>query len=285
MREAGLVPTPVFSSTGSAFIRAIRGVFVLLMPAPVICFGQQPCGFFPRRFLYAKIVAARRLQAEIGGEIVFFQHDSDHDCRETQTTLRHLKTNEPVTFNFSFANKLQRKFSPLFLKRIPADWPAHTARQLPNFVAPRWVDAFKQTAATNAADFCLGMYRAMGLLEGIRVVRSGDLAVRRAADNVTDFFVDVPHEGEIVRARFVNGTLKLHEGGDRYIELPRAAFTKEQISPTRDSRLRWMQSVIHCTHYVCGAGEQAYLNQADAPEITFVPRDPIDRSDEAYTGD
>ena len=44
-----------------------------------------------------------------------------------------------------------------------------------------------------------------------------------------------------------------------------------------------MQSVIHCTHYVCGAGEQAYLNTADAPEIMFVPRDPIDRSDEAYT--
>jgi hypothetical protein len=45
-----------------------------------------------------------------------------------------------------------------------------------------------------------------------------------------------------------------------------------------------MQSVIHCTHYVCGAGEQAYLNPADAPEIKFVPRDTIDRSDEAYIG-
>jgi hypothetical protein len=45
-----------------------------------------------------------------------------------------------------------------------------------------------------------------------------------------------------------------------------------------------MQSVIHCTHYIAGAGEQAYLNQADAPEITFVNRDPIDRPDEAYTG-
>ena len=65
--------------------------------------------------------------------------------------------------------------------------------------------------------------------------------------------------------------------------LPKVDFTKEQVSPTRDSRLRWMQSVIHCTHYICGAGEQAYLNKADAPEITFVPRDPIDRSDEAYT--
>ncbi|HWL16126.1 MAG TPA: hypothetical protein VNR00_11010, partial [Opitutus sp.] len=65
------------------------------MSAPVICFGQQPCGFFPRRFLYAKIVTARRLQKEIGGEIVFFVHDSDHDPRETQTILRHRKSGEP----------------------------------------------------------------------------------------------------------------------------------------------------------------------------------------------
>ena len=61
--------------------------------------------------------------------------------------------------------------------------------------------------------------------------------------------------------------------------------TKEKISPTRDSRLLWMQSVIRCTHYVCGAGEQAYLNTAETPEITFVARDPIDRSDEAWAGE
>ena len=64
---------------------------------------------------------------------------------------------------------------------------------------------------------------------------------------------------------------------------PDATFGKEQISPARDSRLRWMQSVMHCTHYVAGAGEQAYLRAEEAPEITFVNRDPIDRSDEAYT--
>ena len=64
---------------------------------PIICFGQQPCGFFPRRFLVAKIRTARRLQAEIGGEIVFFYHDSDHDPRETQTILRHRTTREPAT--------------------------------------------------------------------------------------------------------------------------------------------------------------------------------------------
>jgi hypothetical protein len=251
--------------------------------APILCFGQQPCGFFPRRFFYAKVVTARRLQSERGGEIIYFCHDSDHDPRETQTILHHRKTGEPATLNFAFENKLQRKFSPLHLKRIPAGWRDNTARQLGAYVAPPLVEAFKGNAAPMVADFCLEMYRRMGLLEGVRVVRSSDPAVRRAACNVPEFFVDVPHGGEIVRARWLDGALKLHEGGDCYLTLPAIAFGKEQVSPTRDSRLRWMQSVLHCTHYIAGAGEQAYLNKADAPDITFLPRDPIDRSDEAYT--
>jgi hypothetical protein len=253
------------------------------MNSPVICFGQQPCGFFPRRFLVAKIWTARRLQQEIGGEIVFFWHDSDHDPRETQTTLRHRKTNEPAILNFAFANKIQRKFSPQYLKRIPADWQTKTSLQLPNYVDGSLTKLFKTVVASTVSDFCLEMYRAMGLLEGIRVVRSGDPAFRRAACGISEFFVDVPHEGEVVRARCDAGELKLHEGGNSHVTLPRAEFTKEQISPTRDSRLRWMQSVIHCTHYIAGAGEQAYLRREDAPEITFVQRDTIDRSDEAYT--
>jgi hypothetical protein len=127
------------------------------------------------------------------------------------------------------------------------------------------------------------MYRAMGLLDRIRVVRSGDPSVRADACEIDDFFVDVPHEGEIVRARMIGGALKLHEGGDSWLTLPHIPFTREHISPTRDSRLRWMQSVVRCTHYIAGAGEQAYLNKADAPEIAYVARDPIDRSDEACT--
>ena len=78
--------------------------------APIICFGQQPCGFFPKRFLFAKIQTARRLQQEIGGEIVFFYHDSDHDPRETKTILRRRDTGAPCDINFAFANKLQRKY-------------------------------------------------------------------------------------------------------------------------------------------------------------------------------
>ena len=253
------------------------------MSAPVICFGQQPCGFFPRRFLYAKFVTARRLQAEIGGEIVFFYHDSDHDPRETRTTLRHRKTGEPLELNFAFDNQIQRKFSPLHLKRVRADWHTKTALQLPAFVDRRWVEAFQQAPLTTVADFCLEMYSRMGLLEGIRVARSGDAAFRRVACDVPEFFVDAPYEGEIVRARFLDGALKLHKGGDVFVTLPSMDFSKEHISPTRDTRLRWMQSVLHCTHYIAGAGEQAYLRPEDAPEITFVSRDTIERSDEAYT--
>jgi len=252
------------------------------MTQPIICFGQQPCGFFPKRFLAAKVFTARRLQSELGGEIVFFFHDSDHDPRETQTTLRDRRTGRARTLNFSFENKVQRKFSPLYAKRVPEAWRDATARQLPAYVDAACVGAFRGTGATLVADFCLEMYRRMGLLEGIRVVRSGDPAFRRAACDIVEFFVDVQQWGETVRARWAGGALQLHEGGDSFVTLPAAAFDKSQVSPTRDSRLRWMQSVVKCTHYIAGAGEQAYLRREDAPEITFVNRDPIDRSDEAY---
>lgn len=251
---------------------------------PIICFGQQPCGFFPKRFLVAKIHAARRLREEIGGEIVFFCHDSDHDPRETKTLLRHRSSNEPLELNFVFENKHQRKYCPQHLKRIVAGWQQKVAMQLPAYADRRLVDHFKAVHAGTVADFCLEMYRRMGLLDGIRVIRSSDPAVREAACEVADFFVDVPCEGEIVRARHCSdGMLRLHCGGDQYINLPRQRFEKRQISPARDTRLRWMQSVIRCTHYVCGAGEQQYLRKEDAPEIEYVARDEIERSDEAYT--
>ncbi len=250
---------------------------------PVICFGQQPCGFFPKRFLFAKIQTARRLQSELGGEIVFFYHDSDHDPRETKTILRHRKSDERFDLNFTFENKLQRKFSPFHLKRVIPAWHAKTALQLPAYVDKLWVEAFTKTAVTNVADFCLAMYHHMGLLEGIRVARSSDPAFRRAACDVAEFYVDVPYEDEIVRARPAGGEFRLHSGGESFVTFPITSFTKEQISPTRDSRLRWMQSVLHCTHYVAGAGEQAYLRKQDAPEINYVSRDTIERSDEAYT--
>ncbi len=253
------------------------------MTAPIICFGQQPCGFFPKRFLFAKIQTARRLQSEIGGEIVFFFHDSDHDPRETRTILRHRKTNEPAQLNFAFKNNIQRRFSPLYLKEIPDGWQDKTARQLPNYIRPDLTAVFRRVSAANVADFCLEMYRSLGLLDNIRVVRSSTPDFRQAACNIPDFFVDVPHEDEIVRARFIDGALKLHKGGGSFLTLPLTAFTKQQISPTRDTRLRWMQSVVNCSHYIAGAGEKDYLCPEETPEINFINRDPIDRSDEAYT--
>jgi hypothetical protein len=251
---------------------------------PIIAFGQQPCGFFPRRFLVAKIRTARRLREELGGRIVFFCHDSDHDPRETQTILRHRATDERAPLNFTVASKVQRKFSPLYLKRVAPEWHGKTLLQLPNYVDGDLIDLFRRTRAETVADFCLDMYRGMGLLDGIDVARSSDPAFRRRACAVSDFFVDVPYEGEIVRARFRSGDLRLHAGGDRYVTLPATDFAKEQISPARDTRLRWMQSVLRCTHYVAGASEQHYLRGEETPEITFVGRDPIDRPDEAYAG-
>jgi hypothetical protein len=252
------------------------------MTAPIICFGQQPCGFFPKRFLVAKIKTALRLQREIGGEIVFFFHDSDHDPRETRTILRHHKTNQPSQLNFAFRNSIQRKFSPLYLKEISDGWQLKTARQLPNYIDRRLIEIFQTSSAANVADFCLDIYRRMGLLEKIRVVRSSTPDFRQAACQVPDFFVDVPHQGEIVRARFIDGALKLHQGGNSFLTLPEAAFSEKDISPTRDTRLTWMQSVVNCSHYVCGASEQDYLRPEKSPEINFINREPIDRSDEAY---
>ena len=255
------------------------------MDNPVICFGQQPCGIFPKRFLYAKIVTARRMQKEIGGEIVFFYHDSDHDPRETLTLLRERGSEREVALNFEFANKIQKQFSPLYLKRVVPAWKEKTARQLPAYVTPDLVEHFKATISSNVAELCLEMYGRMGLLEDIRVERSSAPAFRERALPVDDYFVDVPFEGEIVRARFRDGKLWLHKGGDRFVEVPCSGYERGQISPTRDTRFRWMQAVIGCTHYISGASEQDYINQADGPGVNFVEREAISDSGKAYIGE
>src|SRR6188472_264023 len=155
------------------------------MDHPIICFGQQPCGFFPKRFLFAKILAARRLQKEIGGEIVFFFHDSDHDPRETITILRDRNSDQEVALNFQFENRIQRQFSPLYAKRVLPEWREKTARQLPNYVEQSQVTQFKETRSSNVADFCLEMYSRMGLLDGVRVERSSAPEFRARAPAVS----------------------------------------------------------------------------------------------------
>jgi hypothetical protein len=199
--------------------------------------------------------------------------------------LRERHTGREEALNFQFANKIQKQFSPLYAKRVSSQWQSKMARQLPNYVGTDLVEHFNAVEASNAADFCREMYARMGLLEGIRVERSSDPEFRKRAVSVDDYFVDMTWEGEIVRARYRDGKLLLHKGGDCYVEIPPGPHDATQISPTRDTRLRWMQSVISCTHYVAGASEREYLNEADAPGVTFVQRDEISDSDFAYIGE
>jgi hypothetical protein len=254
------------------------------MPDPVICFGQQPCGIFPKRFLFAKIRTARHLQRKIGGKIVFFYHDSDHDPRETATILQDRHSGHKLSINFAFENKIQKLYSPLYLKRVVEGWKTKTEHGLPAYVDRDLVTAFKSNTKTNVADFCLSIYDAMGLMQGINVARSSEPSFRSSACAIEDYFVDLPYENEVVRARARDGKFWLHKGGDKFIEVPAQNYGPEQVSPTRDTRFRWMQSVVQCTHYVCGASEQDYINKADGPGVTFIPRESIDNSSDAYIG-
>jgi hypothetical protein len=257
------------------------------MNSPVICFGQQPNGFFPKRFLVAKINTARGLQKELGGRIVFFYHDSDADYRETITIMKDRQTGAEVRLNFTQENKLQKKFSPLYLKRIPDGWKEEILKQLPRFVDKSLSDIFLSTNENNAADFCLEMYRKMGLLEGIAILRSSDTNFREQAQELAgEFFADVEYQGEQVRAQMLGGSLQLHEGGGKYTQIPMPAkIEKWQKSAGRDQRFAWMQSVINCTHYIYGEGEKEYLNTKPFPNIKFVDREKIDQADYAYIPD
>jgi len=255
-------------------------------PTPVICFGQQPCGIFPKRFLVAKIQTAWKLRADLGGRIVFFYHDSDHDYRETQTVLTHQHSAQKWVLNFTFPSKNHKKYTPLYQKYCCDDWKANTRRQLPNYVDSELLKIFDSVNTRNASDFCLEMYEKMGWLQDIEVVRSSDRSFRETAIDILDdeHFVDIQWQGEWVRVQKTGeGSYRLHRGGNAYYEVPVDGIEKWQISPTRDSRLRWMQSVVNCTHYIAGEGEMAYLKQEQAPEITFVKRNPIDRSGDAHT--
>lgn len=241
----------------------------------IICFGQQPCGFFPKRFLVAKINTARRLQKEIGGRIVFFYHDSDHDYRETITLMRDVHSGEDVRHNFKVLNKIQKKYSPMYLKKIEPGWHDYMSRQLPRFVGSQLMDIFASVSEhKSVADFCLEMYTRMRLLEGIEIVRSSDTDFReRASDLVDDYFAEVPYEGEIVRARKQGKRLFLHRGGGMDIELPPTVIEKRQKTPPAGERFGWMQSVLGCTHYVIGEGEREYLDTRQFPDVVFVQRD------------
>ena len=253
-----------------------------------ICFGQQPSGFFPKKFLVAKIRTAKKLQTDVGGKIVFFYHDSDADYRETITVLRDLATGAEVRLNFTQENKIQKKFSPLSLKRIPQSWTAEILKQLPRFVDRPVIDMFKSVQEKTVADFCLSMYQKLRLLDGVEVVRSSDKSFRSAASNLdNDYFADVEYEGEVVRAKIESTDGQqmavLHEGGDQYTRFPISKpIEKWQKNPGKDQRFGWMNSVIHCTHYIYGEGEAEYLKFSDFPEVTFIPREEIAHAELAW---
>ena len=162
--------------------------------APVICFGQQPCGFFPRRFLFAKIQTARRLQAEIGGEIVFFYHDSDHDPRETQ--------NDPAPSQDQRAGAAQFRvrqqgpaqvFAALPQSAFPPDWQSKTALPIAQLRRPALSRGLpetlpRRTSRTSAWRCTGGWACSTAFASCVRAIP----AFRRAACDVPDFFVDVP---------------------------------------------------------------------------------------------
>lgn len=262
---------------------------------PIICFGQQPCGFFPKRFLVAKINNALSLQKKIGGRIVFFYHDSDADYRETITIMTDRQTNAEVRLNFTQENKIQKKFSPLYLKRIPSGWKEEILKQLPRFVEQPLIEVFKSIKAGTVADFCLEMYKKIGLLDGIEIVRSSDKTFRKNTSAISgEYFADLPFQGEIVRAKIENLPhqstptptsirASLHEGGGKftYFNLP-DNIEKAQINPGKDERFAWMNSVIHCTHYIAGNSEYEYLKREQFPEVKFINREQIENSEMAW---
>lgn len=251
---------------------------------PIICFGQQPCGIFPKRFFYSKIITAKRVQKQIGGKIIFFYHDSDSDFRETITVLQDHFTKAIVRINFEQDNKLQKKYSPLYLKRIPLWWKQNTAKRLYRFVEKPLIEMFLENSCGFVADFCLTMYEKMKLLNDISVMRSSDQTLRKNAMELEDYFADVDFEGEKVRAKYQLGKLFLHRGGGLYHYIKPDKITKEQVSPDKEKRFSWMQSVIHCTHYIIGESEMTYLDTKKYPEVTFIPREPVENPEMAWTG-
>ena len=167
------------------------------MKEPVICFGQQPNGFFPKRFFYAKVRTAHELQKRIGGKIIFFYHDSDADPRETVTILIDRQTGKEARLNFEQANKIQKKYSPLYAKKIAAGWQEKTLRVLPQYVNSKLADLFARIREETVADFCLNAYDKLGLMSDIKLVRSGDSAFRKMAEPPVDYFADVQYDGKL----------------------------------------------------------------------------------------
>ncbi len=212
-----------------------------------------------------------------------FYHDSDADYRETITMMRDKQSADEVRLNFLQENKIQKNFSPLYLKRIPIGWKEEILKQLPRFTNSNLIELFKSINTNNAADFCLEMYKKLGLLDDIEIVRSSDKGFRETATDLqNEFYADVPYEGEIVRAKKIPGGFQLHPGGGKFITLPDQPVIKSQKTPGRDDRFKWMNSVIRATHYITGNAEYDYLKRENFPEVEFIKRDQIEDQELAW---
>jgi len=75
-------------------------------------------------------------------------------------------------------------------------------------------------------------------------VRSSDPALRRAACDISDFYVDVSYQGETVRARVGDGFLKLMRA-ETISSRCRPVILQRADESIARFRLRWMQS--YCT--------------------------------------
>lgn len=256
---------------------------------PIICIGQQPNGILPKRFFMAKLETARKLQEKIGGKIVWFCHDSDHDYRETKTSIPSAQhPTGSVDINFPFANKLQRQFTPLAHKSVNKEEMQTIRETLRHLTSTEVLNAYDAVEAKNASEFCIQMYEEMDLLKDVSVVRSSDPEFRKKAETQgfpDGYFYDTIYEGELVRAELHEGRMRLHKGGELYWDLGDAPDlpVAEAINPGRDRRFMWMQSVIKCTHYITGKSEQEYLKKVrieNPPE--FIVREKIENQDLAW---
>ncbi len=139
--------------------------------------------------------------------------------------------------------------------------------------------------------------------------------------DLEEYFADIKYQGEIVRARvspsplaptvpsglargdvpplagqrgvttspliptlIMGGrTATLHQGGGKYTKIEiDGKIEKRQISAGANERFAWMQSVVHCTHYIYGEGEKEYLDFDARPEVKFIQRDAIDQPNCAW---
>jgi len=239
----------------------------------IICFSQPPNGFFPIPLFVGKLSKARELKKQMGGKIVWFCHDSDNSYKATETQLIDKHSGVETSFNFSQENDIQKKFSPLYAKRIVRGWQEQLAEKLPNFIEINLIRLFLDVKSDTAAGFCIRMYQKMGLLEGVEIVRSSDPSVRRGATEVADFFVDTEYENETVSARFMGDSLKLVSLFEKDILLPLPPFNKEKISPSSDI-FTWIQSVMNCSHYIYGSEEKDYITPKDYPGVSFIEEVP-----------